>query len=56
MTRIGAWSAIGAVTIAIATAATWNIGDREEQSATVSASGADLFRSKGCSGCHVGPD
>lgn len=56
MTKVGAWAARGAAALAVATAATWNVGADGQQGAKGSMSGAQLFQSKGCSGCHVGPD
>jgi mono/diheme cytochrome c family protein len=59
---IGRACAIGAVVLAVVTAATWDRGEGEAVAdvTTVVHAGANegsqLFRAKGCASCHDGPD
>lgn len=55
MSRLGAWSAVGALAFALLTAATWNVGG-SSSSAGVGPDGRQLFVVKGCATCHAGPD
>lgn len=56
MTRIGRTSAVLAAALATVTAATWEVGTTEPARTATGDRGASLFVTKGCSGCHAGPD
>ncbi len=55
MSRLGQWSAIGAVVLGLITVATWNLGTTSAP-AQARPDGAQLFQAKGCASCHAGPD
>ena len=56
MSRLGRWSAIGAVVLAVATVATWDRGDAGRRQAPVATlDGRDVFLAKGCAVCHLSP-
>ena len=56
MTPVGRWCAIAAAALAVVTTVTWTNDDGHAGVPTARIDGAQLFRSKGCSSCHVGPD
>ena len=55
MSRVGRWSAFGAVVLGLVTVATWNL-ENPTTPAETQPDGAQLFRAKGCASCHAGPD
>ncbi len=56
MTPVGRSCAIAAAVLAVVTAVAWNSDDGRSGVSASRIDGAQLFRSKGCSSCHVGPD
>lgn len=54
MSRFGRACAAGAVVVALAAVACWDRGAPPGRT-SATASGAELFRAKGCAGCHDGP-
>lgn len=60
MSAVGRWCAIAAAVLAVVTAATWMGGGMHEGArsgvADAGPDGAQLFRAKGCAGCHTGPE
>ena len=55
MTPVGRCCAGLAAALGVLTAVTWN-NDGQAGQPTTHLDGAQLFRAKGCSSCHVGPD
>jgi cytochrome c551/c552 len=55
VSAVGRWSATGAAVCALITAAIWGQAGTPSVSDNT-ADGAQLFRAKGCSSCHAGPD